>query len=96
MKKLFSLPPPPRYPDCVNYSQCLTQAALRNAHDLGCSECDRYEPTPLDSKELSLWTTGCDKLLAKLFDRACSEAAWEGPERWVTNRGARRNVPQTG
>lgn len=39
--RTIQVPEPRRY-DCVNYSRCLREAAIKNYHGNLCSRCDSY------------------------------------------------------
>jgi len=75
-QRIFQLeqPIPPRKPDCIHYSQCLTAAARQDTKDLGCPGCGRYCPHRLSHDQMMADLPGVNKLLGVLFGRQCPES----------------------
>ena len=55
-----------RYEDCINYSDCLTKAAINNDMALNCKECSKYQKTVLNIADYDFCRNNCESLYNKL------------------------------
>jgi len=62
----------PRHENCINYAQCLNQAAYRD-ESLCCSDCPKYQPAALSRQIEVEIGNGADSCAERYFAHAEQE-----------------------